>query len=63
MVKLQHARAAIRALPDINRTVDEQKMEIAFLNERVEKLKGLLKDIRERSFVGGQTENEMMKEG
>lgn len=51
MVKLQHARAAIRALPDIDRTVDEQMMEISFLQERVEKLKGLLKSIREECVV------------
>lgn len=51
MVKLQHARAAIRALPDIDRTVNEQMMEISFLQERVEKLKGLLKSIREECFV------------
>ena len=53
MVKLQHARAAIRALPDIDRTMDEQMLEISFLEERVEKLKGLLKDIREECLVGG----------
>ena len=51
MVKLQRARAAIRALPDIDRTIDEQVMEIAFLEERVKSLEGLLGDIR-RECVG-----------
>ena len=64
MVKLQRARATIRALPDIDRTVDEQTMEIEFLKERVEKLEGLLSDIKEecRAKDQGQMGEKMMED-
>ncbi|KAF2838550.1 hypothetical protein M501DRAFT_1016643 [Patellaria atrata CBS 101060] len=41
-VKIQKARQAIKALPSIDRTVEDQEEEIAYLTERIEYLKGVL---------------------
>lgn len=39
---IQKAREAVRALPEVNRTCDDQREEIAELEERVKALKAML---------------------
>ncbi|KAM0466370.1 hypothetical protein ACHAPV_001329 [Trichoderma viride] len=58
--KLQHARAQVRALPDMDRSIDEQKAEIKELETRIEMQRALLEKLRENgmqfskdSYAGG----------
>ncbi|CAK7201889.1 hypothetical protein SEUCBS139899_004604 [Sporothrix eucalyptigena] len=44
--KLQHARAQIKALPDINRTVAAQEAEVRQLEARIEAQKAMLARLR-----------------
>ncbi|OCK76171.1 hypothetical protein K432DRAFT_153024 [Lepidopterella palustris CBS 459.81] len=46
-IKLQKARMAILALPDVDRTCEEQEVEIRELEERVGKLRNVLKGLAE----------------
>ncbi|UNI17517.1 hypothetical protein JDV02_003854 [Purpureocillium takamizusanense] len=52
--KLQHARAQIRALPDMDRSVDDQRREIEELEARIERQRGLLERLRERGVRFGK---------
>lgn len=45
--KIQHARAQVRALPDMDRTVAEQRIEIKELETRIEMQRALLERLRE----------------
>jgi len=47
-VKIQKARAAALALPDMDRTVEEQKEEIKVLTERIAKMKDMLNGLHRR---------------
>ena len=44
-LKLQKARKAVMALPDIDRSVEDQQDEIDFLEARIAKLKAALEDL------------------
>ena len=41
-IKIQKARVAVQELPDGERTVEEQEVEIAELEEEVRRLRGVL---------------------
>ena len=45
--KLQHARAQVRALPDMHRSIEEQNCEIKELEARIERQRALLERLRE----------------
>ncbi|KAK5995589.1 hypothetical protein PT974_04002 [Cladobotryum mycophilum] len=45
--KLQHARAQVRTLPDMDRTIDEQKTEIKELETRIDMQRALLERLRD----------------
>ncbi|KAH7155130.1 RNA polymerase II transcription mediator complex subunit 9-domain-containing protein [Dactylonectria estremocensis] len=47
--KLQRARAQVRALPDMNRTVDEQRDEIKDLEARIQTQRTLLQRLRDEA--------------
>lgn len=47
-IKIQKARAAVEALPDADRTVQEQEQEIRGLEDRIEGLKEVLNDVAAR---------------
>ncbi|KAH7156917.1 RNA polymerase II transcription mediator complex subunit 9-domain-containing protein [Dactylonectria macrodidyma] len=47
--KLQRARAQVRALPDMNRTVDEQEDEIKDLEARIQTQRALLQRLRDEA--------------
>jgi hypothetical protein len=59
--KLQRARVQIRALPDMNRTVDEQRQEIAELEARIEKQRALLERLREGGLAFGKEAADRME--
>ncbi|MCJ1410134.1 hypothetical protein MMC19_004219 [Ptychographa xylographoides] len=44
-IKIQRARAALDALPDMDRTVEEQEEEIHELRERIGAQKAVLRDV------------------
>jgi hypothetical protein len=46
-IKIQKARVAIRGLPDMERTIEEQELEIWELEKEVERVNGILVGIRE----------------
>lgn len=52
--KLQHARAQIRALPDMDRSIDDQQREIAELEARIDRQRQLLERLRERGVQFGK---------
>ncbi|OAA45404.1 Mediator complex, subunit Med9 [Metarhizium rileyi] len=45
--KLQHARAQVRTLPDMDRSIEEQNREIRNLQARIKKQRGLLATLRD----------------
>jgi hypothetical protein len=45
--KLQHARAQVRALPDMDRSIEEQRAEIKELETRIDMQRALLEKLRE----------------
>lgn len=45
--KVQHARAQVRALPDMDRSIEEQNREIKDLEARIEKQRTLLESLRQ----------------
>ncbi|KAL6820684.1 RNA polymerase II transcription mediator complex subunit 9 domain-containing protein [Trichoderma camerunense] len=45
--KLQHARAQVRVLPDMDRSIKEQRAEIKELETRIEMQRALLEKLRE----------------
>ncbi|KAI9844912.1 MAG: hypothetical protein M1837_005198 [Sclerophora amabilis] len=45
-IRVQKARAAVEALPDVNRTVEEQEAEIRELEGKVEGLRTLLRGLK-----------------
>ncbi|KAL1975587.1 hypothetical protein VTN31DRAFT_3979 [Thermomyces dupontii] len=47
-IRIQKARAVVEALPDVHRSVAEQEEEIRALEERIEKLKGVIADFGRR---------------
>jgi hypothetical protein len=55
-IRVQKARAAVAELPDVDRTVDEQLQEIEELEGKIQKLKAVVGEFRERS-------TKAMKEG
>ncbi|EFY99742.1 RNA polymerase II transcription mediator complex subunit 9 [Metarhizium robertsii] len=52
--KVQHARAQVRALPDMDRSVEEQNREIKDLQARIEKQRALLETLREGGVTFGK---------
>ncbi len=46
-IKIQKARVAVAGLPDVERTTEAQESEIGELEEEVEKLRGVLKELGE----------------
>ncbi|KAK2595549.1 hypothetical protein QQS21_006723 [Conoideocrella luteorostrata] len=52
--KLQHAQAQVRALPDMDRSIEEQDREIRDLEARIEKQRALLERLRERGLRFGK---------
>jgi len=47
-IRLQKARAAVQALPDMGRTIEEQEVEIRELEERVRAQREVLAGLRKR---------------
>ena len=54
--KLQHARAQVRALPDMERSVAEQEREIVEIEARIERQRALLERLREGGVRFGKDE-------
>jgi hypothetical protein len=48
-IRIQKARAVVEALPDVDRSVEEQKTEIAELEDRVARLRAVISDFRNRA--------------
>ncbi len=46
-IKIQKARVAVAGLPDVERTTEAQESEIGELEEEVERLRGVLKELGE----------------
>ncbi|KAJ0117249.1 microtubule-associated protein [Diaporthe amygdali] len=59
--KIQRARAAVHTLPDINRTIAEQEVEIKEWQEKIEKQRKVLQQLKEFGiqFSHGSTDVEM----
>ncbi|KHN97180.1 Mediator complex, subunit Med9 [Metarhizium album ARSEF 1941] len=55
--KVQHARAQVRALPDMNRSIEEQIREIKDLQARIEKQRALLETLREGGVRFGKRDD------
>lgn len=55
--KLQHARVQVRALPDMDRSIEEQNREIQELEARIEKQRALLETLREGGVRYGKEDN------
>jgi RNA polymerase II transcription mediator complex subunit 9 len=56
-LKIQKARAAVQALPDVGRTVEEQQREIRALEKRNESLR---KRVQELAELAGQARREIV---
>ncbi|KZZ92527.1 Mediator complex, subunit Med9 [Moelleriella libera RCEF 2490] len=52
--KLQHARAQVRSLPDMHRSIEEQNQEIEELKTRIRKQRALLERLREGGVKFGK---------
>ncbi|KJZ77601.1 hypothetical protein HIM_02778 [Hirsutella minnesotensis 3608] len=52
--KLQHARAQVRALPDMGRSIDEQRREIVELEARIQQQRQLLERLRDAGVSFGK---------
>lgn len=57
--KLQHARAQVRALPDMERTVEEQRAEIEELEARIVTQRALLERLRDDGLRFGKDGDKM----
>lgn len=57
--KMQHARAQVRALPDMERTMDEQVAEIAELEARMRTQRALLERLRDDGVRFGKDGDKM----
>lgn len=57
--KLQHARAQVRALPDMERTIKQQREEITELEARIEMQRSLLERLREDGLRFGKDADKM----
>ncbi|OAQ96002.1 hypothetical protein LLEC1_03850 [Akanthomyces lecanii] len=57
--KLQHARAEVRALPDMDRTDEEQRREIAELEARIVTQRALLERLRDDGLRFGKDGDKM----
>lgn len=57
--KLQHARAEVRALPDMDRTDGEQRREIAELEARIVTQRALLERLRDDGLRFGKDGDKM----
>lgn len=51
-LKIQKAKAVVSALPDVERTIEEQEGEIRGLQERIERLRGVLGGLGRRASEG-----------
>lgn len=56
--KLQRAREQVRALPDMQRTVEDQEVEIRELEARIERQRALLGRLQEGGLVFGKDDGE-----
>ncbi|KAL2211042.1 hypothetical protein CC79DRAFT_1366415 [Sarocladium strictum] len=56
--KIQRARAAVKALPDMERGVEEQEREVKELEGRIERQRAVLRGLRERGE--GRDDDEKM---
>lgn len=54
--KLQHGRAQVRTLPDMDRSIDEQRVEIKELEARIQMQRDLLERLREGGLKFGKEE-------
>jgi hypothetical protein len=61
--KLQRARAAIKTLPDVSRSIAQQEMEIEELEERRRKQLAMLTKIKEEGLQFEHTEQSKGDEG
>lgn len=52
-VRLQRARVAVRAMPDIERSIEEQEEEIRELERMIERQRGVLRGLGQGETVGG----------
>ncbi|RPA95977.1 hypothetical protein L873DRAFT_1812063 [Choiromyces venosus 120613-1] len=50
-LKMEKARAMVANLPDVDRSLEEQKKEIRDLEERIEKQRGMIKAVVEMQIV------------
>ncbi|PFH57679.1 hypothetical protein XA68_14689 [Ophiocordyceps unilateralis] len=57
--KLQHARLHVRALPDMDRSVEEQRKEIAQLEARIQQQRALLERLRDGGARFGKDDVKM----
>jgi histone deacetylase complex regulatory component SIN3 len=48
-IRIQKARTVVEGLPDVHRSVDEQQMEIAELEDRVRRLRSVISDFGRRA--------------
>jgi hypothetical protein len=48
-IRIQKARAVVEALPDVDRSVEEQQQEIAELEDRVSRLRSVIADFGSRA--------------
>ncbi len=51
-LKIQKAKAAVLALPDVERTIEEQEDEVLELERRIERLRGVLGNLGRRASEG-----------
>lgn len=56
-MKIQKARTAIHNLPDVERDVTEQQIEIRELEDEVRRLKGVLRRLKDSAESTFQTNN------
>ncbi|TQV96896.1 hypothetical protein V2A60_000463 [Cordyceps javanica] len=57
--KLQHARAQVRALPDMDRTLEEQRREMSELQARIVTQRALLERLRDDGLRFGKDGDKM----
>jgi len=58
-LKIQRAKATTSALPDVDRTIEEQTDEMRELERRIERLKGVVADLGRRAGAGEQDREEV----
>lgn len=54
-IKIQRARVTVAGLPDVERTFEEQEIEIRELEGEVDRLRGVLKELGESGRRAAQT--------